>query len=243
MIVSLETPTGIKEGPQECARALDDNVAAHLLHLAPLDPMIQDILLEEVEQCFTQEDNDKLQVIPDKSEIKKMLDSCRAHAAPSTDYITAFFCLLQQMWHIIGDSVTEVIQSIFQGTKPSNCQRTSLMVFGNTPGKKAKSLKISDRRKLTLLNVDLIVMTGIEAARIRATMCCTISPLQLVSGGEKRISHGVAMARDAINAAGNDNKKGGILDRDLMGGFCNMVTSWCYKVMYTKGVSQEVINR
>ena len=50
------------------------------------------------------------------------------------------------------------------------------------PGKKAKSLKISDRRKLSLLNVDFKLLTGIEAACIRATMHKTISPLQLVSG-------------------------------------------------------------
>ena len=76
------------------------------------------------------------------------------------------------------------------------------MVFGNKPGKKAKSLLISDRRKLSLINVDFKLMTGIEAARIRKTMCRTISPLQLITGGDKRILHGVAMARDAIHAAG-----------------------------------------
>ena len=50
-------------------------------------------------------------------------------------------------------------------------------------------------------------MTGIEAARIRTTMSSTISPLQLVTGGEKRISHGVAMARDAIYAAGKSKTR------------------------------------
>ena len=66
-------------------------------------------------------------------------------------------------------------------------------------------------------------MTGIEAARIRKTMCRTISPLQLVTGGDKRISHGVAMARDAIYAAGINRDRCGILDTDLMAAFCNMV--------------------
>ena len=129
-----------------------------------------------------------------------MLDSCRPHAAPGTDGLTVY--LYKQCWEILGDSPTEVIQAVFNGSKPSASQRTSLMVFGNKPGKKAKILLISDRRKLSLLNLDVKLMTGIEAARIRATMSRTVSRLQLVTGGEKRISHGVVMARDAIHAAG-----------------------------------------
>ena len=123
----------------------------------------------------------------------------------------------------MGDPLTEVIQSIFNGEKPSNCQRTLMMVFGNKPGKKAKSLLISDRRKLSLLNSDFKLLSGIEAARIRATMARTISPLQLVTGGEKRISHGVAMARDAINIAESKKLECSILDTDLIAAFCNMV--------------------
>ena len=108
------------------------------------------------------------------------------------------------------------------------------MVFGNKPGKKAKSLQISDRQKLSLINVDFKLMTGIEAARKRRTMCMTISPLQHVTGGDKRISHGVAMARDAIHAAGMNLDRCGILDTDLMAAFCNMVSTWCFMVMKRK---------
>ena len=94
------------------------------------------------------------------------------------------------------------------------------MVFGNKPGKKAESLLISDRGKLSLINVDFKLMTGIEAARIRLTMCRRISPLQLVTGGDKRISHELAKARHAIQAAGMNPR---ILDTDLIAAFCNMV--------------------
>ena len=76
----------------------------------------------------------------------------------------------------MGDPLTDVIQSIFNWEKLSACQRTSLMVFGNKPGKKAKSLLISDRRKLSLLNSDFKLLSGNEAARIRATMLRTIFP-------------------------------------------------------------------
>ena len=141
----------------------------------------------------------------------------------------------QQFWELVGDSLTKLICAVFKGTTPSPSQRISLMVLGNKPGKKAKSLLISDQRKLFLINVDFKLMTGIEAAQIRKTMCRTISHLQLVTGEDKRISHGVAMARDAINAAGINRDRCGILNTDLIAAFCNMVSTWCFSVMSQKG--------
>ena len=240
-ILKLQTTSGIVEGHDACAKALEENVADHLLTPAPLNPLAQDLLLAEVDSCFTAEDNRKLQKLPSKGEVKEVLASCRPHAAPGTDSLTAYF--YQKAWNIIGDALVEVVQEVFRGAKPSPCQRTSLMVFGNKPGKKAKSLLISDRRKLSLLNVDFKLMTGIEAKRIRSTMHRTISPLQLVAGGDRRISHGVAMARDAITAAGNNKLRCGILDTDLIAAFCNMVTTWCLKVLEKKGLENATIER
>ena len=240
-ILQLKTESGIKTGHNECAKALEDNVAAHLLNPADLSHEAQELLLNKVEESFTDDDNDKLRSPPTKAEVKKVLNSSKPHSAPWTDSLTAFF--YQQCWHVMGDPLTEIIQAIFNGAKPTASQRTSLMVFGNKPGKKAKSLKISDRRKLSLLNLDFKLLTGIEAPRIRATMHRTISPLQLVSGGDKRISHGIAMARDAIMATTNSSHRCGILDTDLIAAFCNMVALWCFMVLRKKGLDDQVIER
>ena len=240
-ILKLMTPQGEVEGHEACASALEANVADHLLNPALLDPQAQYILLSEVEQCFTDDNNVTMKAPPTKSEIKKVLDSCRAHADPRTDGLTVFF--YQKCWQVMGYPLAEMIGAVFMGEKPSACQRTSLMVFGNKPGKKAKSLLISDRRKLSLLNVNFKLMTGVEAAHIQATMNRTISPLQLVTGGDKLISHRVAMARDTIHAAGLSYEKCGILDTDLIAAFCNMVCTWCLMVMARKGLAQEVIDR
>ena len=240
-ITKLESPQGIVTSHNACAAALEANVAAHLLHPAPLDPAAQLLLLEEVQVSFSDQDNEKLMAPPTSQEVKKVLNLCGAHSAPGTDSLTAYF--YQKNWETMADPLTDVIRHAFQGNKPSPDQRTSIMVFGNKPGKKTKSLKISDRRKLSLLNVDFKIITGIEAAWIKATMCRTISPLQLVWGGSKRISHGIAMARDAINAAGKAKSECGILDTDLVAAFCNMVLTWCLKVMLKKGLDSRVVAR
>ena len=240
-ILKLQTESGIVEGHTACAAAVEKSVAAHLLQPAVLDKHAQDILLKEVEPCFTETDNTMLEAAPSKSEIEQVLKTCNSHAAPGTDGLTAFF--YKKCWEVVGDALTKVVSEVFSGSKPTSCQRTSLMVFGNKPGKKAHSLLISDRRKLSLLNVDFKILSGIEASRIRRTMTRTISPHQLVTGGDRRISHGVALARDAINAASTLKSGCGILDTDLIAAFCNMVLTWCYQVMERKGLSPKVIER
>ena len=48
-ILKLQTPQGIVEGHSECAKALESNVSDHLSNPALLDPLAQDILLNEVD--------------------------------------------------------------------------------------------------------------------------------------------------------------------------------------------------
>ena len=47
----------------------------------------------------------------------------------------------------------------------------------------------------------------------------TVSPLQLVAGDDRRLHHGIALARDAIHAAGKSKHGCGILDTDLVAAF------------------------
>ena len=65
-------------------------VTDHLTNHADLDPLAQEILLSEVEESFTEADNEKLRAAPTKAEIKGVLDSCRPHAAPGTDGLTVY---------------------------------------------------------------------------------------------------------------------------------------------------------
>ena len=160
--MKLSTPSGTVEGHSACGKALEENVENHLFNPAPLDQFSQDILLADIPPSFTDEDNEMRLSLPNKQEVHTILKSCQTHAASGTDFITAYF--YQQNWDLIGVHLTEVVQHVFLGHNPNSIKKTSLMVLGNKPGKKAKSLLISDRRKLSLLNVDFKLMTGISSS-------------------------------------------------------------------------------
>ena len=115
------------------------------------------------------------------------------------------------------------------------------MVFGCKPNK-SKSLKPSDKRRISLLNTDFKTISGIESRRFKNTATRTLSPLQLVAGDDRRIHHGINLARDAIQAS--SIKSGcGIADMDYQAAFDFLVMSWVFMVLEKKGVSTKVINR
>ena len=116
------------------------------------------------------------------------------------------------------------------------------MVFGSKP-KKAKSLKPGDKRRISLLNADFKIISGLESRRFTKTATRTLSPYQLVAGDDRRIHHGINLARDAILASKKMKTGCAIIDTDYMAAFDFMVMSWVFKVLLRKGLSEDVISR
>ena len=116
------------------------------------------------------------------------------------------------------------------------------MVFGSKP-KKPNSIKPQDKRRISLLNSDFKIASGLDARKLKKTLTHSLSPLQLVAGEDRRIHHGINLARDAIWAAGKRGQGCGILDTDLVAGFDYMSLSWCLLVLQKKGACQELITR
>ena len=59
-ILKLQTEHGLATGHNECARYLEKCVEELLSHPATLDSAAQNILLNEVTEVFTEDDNNKL---------------------------------------------------------------------------------------------------------------------------------------------------------------------------------------
>ena len=149
---------------------------------------------------------------PNLDEVKKVLSKSNLYAAPGTDGIPSL--LYSRCWDVMGTPLTEVAQAIHRDGIPTPSMRTSLMVFGSKP-KKPNSIKPSDKRRISLLNSDFKIITGIEASRFGDTATHTLSPVQLVAGSDRRIHHGINLARDAIYQVGMSKKGCGLLDLDF----------------------------
>ena len=239
-ILKLQTDEGLLEGHSECATFLESQVGDLLLNPHLADQAAMECMLNEVEKVFTEDDNKAFLTLPNKDDVKKVLAKSNLYAAPGTDGIPSL--LYSKCWDIMGTSLTEVVQEIHLGSKPTNSQRTSLMVFGSKP-KKPNSVKPGDKRRISLLNSDFKVSTGLEADRFGKTATYSLSSVQMVAGSDRRIHHGINPARDAIFHAGKSKSGCGLLDLDFLAGFDWLVMAWVYMVLARKGVCEEVINR
>ena len=239
-ILKLETPAGLIEGHAKCAEYLENEVKNLLLVDAGLTPEAQSKLLEEIAPCFTAADNALFASPPSQDDVKKAVESSNMHAAPGNDGIPSL--LYKTCWDTMGPALTEVMQEIHKGKPLPPSLRTSFMVFGAKP-KKPNSLKPQDKRRISLLNSDFKIASGLDAMRLKKTLTHSLSPLQLVAGNDRRIHHGINLARDAIWAAGKKRNGCGILDTDLVAGFDFMTLSWCLKVLEKKGACPELIAR
>ena len=103
-------------------------------------------------------------------------------------------------------------------------------------------MKPTDKRKISLLNADFKIITGIINERLKKIASHTLSSCQLAMGSDRRIHHGINSARDAIIAAGRKNICAGILDNDYQAAFDYMVLLWVLKVLHAKGLSHTVIS-
>ena len=239
-ILKLETERGILEGHDSCARYLEESVEELLENRAQLDPAAQEILLRELKPVFTEEDNEKLLKAPSDKEIKETLSAANTKAAPGTDGLTSLLYL--RHWDILGGALCDVIRDIFAGKEIPAAMKASIMVFGCKP-KKPGSLLPKDKRKISLLNADFKLATGVEARRLGSTTGHTLSHLQLVAGN-RRPHHGIDRARDAIQATRVRGHRGcGILDTDLVAAFDFLCMQWVYEVLRRKGLHEEVISR
>jgi hypothetical protein len=116
------------------------------------------------------------------------------------------------------------------------------VVFGCKP-KKALPIKQEDKMKLSLLNSDLKLTTGIESKRFKKVATYTLSDRQLVAGDNRRIHHGINSARDAIMKAGQSMSGCGIVDNDYKAAFNFLVMTWVFDVIRAEGLHPKVIER
>ena len=93
------------------------------------------------------------------------------------------------------------------------------------------------------MNCDFKVVEGLEARRFRKLGSKVLSPDQYVVGVNKKIHHGIAKARDAIQAATKSKIGCGIADTDFVAAFDWLVLSWVWKVLRKLGVNEQVITR
>ena len=102
------------------------------------------------------------------------------------------------------------------------------MVYGSKINKPPSSTDPNHKRRISLLNADFKINSGIYNSRFKKVSTHTLNKNQLALGEDRRIHHGRNKARDAIQYANGRNNGAGILDNDYMAAFDLMVLKWVF---------------
>lgn len=233
LITKLKTTDGIINGHKSCAEFLNKEVAELLGKEAELDEEAQEKLLDEVEETFTAKDNDMLAAEITDEEVKESLRKSNKKAAPGSDGLS--FLVYEQCWSSLGRDLCNVIREVAKEGTPTESMKHSYLVFSPKPGK-TTSLLPRDKRKLSMLQTDWKILTGILAARLRKTEDHTLSEHQYAAG-PKRITHAICQARDAIQSVSSNQRGSGLAEMDFQAAYDKCVLSWTWKVLQKKKCS------
>ena len=132
-------------------------------------------LLSFVDKVFTDEDNKMLDNPISDEDVKASLVSANRNSSPGSDgltYLTYLTC-----WEALGHHLSEVLRAIVSSGKLPESMKNSFLVFSPKINKE-NSTRIKDKRKLSLLQTDFKILSGVLAGRLRKTEQHTISRYQ-----------------------------------------------------------------
>ena len=167
------------------------------------------------------------------TELRKALNQLNSNDAPGVDGISSN--LYVKMIDLF------VFNSIVKGgCTPPETMRTSTVQFLSKP-KKAESLKLTDKRKISVLCTDFKCLETILANRLNKVMPAFISESQYASKPRK-IHHGIAAARDLVSFAEKELKSMAVLALDMKSGFDFLQMDFVYFCLQKYGFSDSTIN-
>ena len=137
--------------------------------------------------------NDTLSREISSLELKQALKQLNCKASPGLDGIPSTW--YEKLADIFTPYMLEVFNYIIRGEdKPTETMRTSTVQFLCKP-KKADCIKLSDKRKISVLCTDFKCLETVLANRLNSAMPQLISTYQFASKPRK-IHQGISAARD-----------------------------------------------
>ena len=153
-------------------------------------------------------------------------------------YLWLYFILIEKNWKEVGQLLYESVLYNFKTKSLTKSQSIGLVVVGNKPGK-GDSIKVKDKHRISLLNADYKVNSGVLTTRLNKVSDKGLSPAQYVSGSDRRIHHCINMTRDAVFKGNANTRKGsGIQDNDFHAAFVLIMSEWAIQVLDKKGCGE-----
>ena len=238
-IKKIEIDGRIYEGQKDVENAINRSLEGSMSETFILDLVsCENLFSFEVPQ-ITESMNDTLSREMSSVELKEALKQLNSKASPGIDGIPS--TLYEKLADVFAPHMLEVFNYIIRGEdKPTETMRTSTVQFLSKP-KKASSIKLSDKRKISVLCTDFKCLETVLANRLNSAMPQFISSSQFASKPRK-IHQGISAARDLVSFAEKENLSMALLALDMKSGFDFLQMEFVYFCMQKYGFSDKSIN-
>ena len=182
-IKKIEIDGRIYEGQKDVENAINRSLEGSMSETFILDLVsCENLFSFEVPQ-ITESMNDTLSREMSSVELKEALKQLNSKASPGIDGIPS--TLYEKLADVFAPHMLEVFNYIIRGEdKPTETMRTSTVQFLSKP-KKASSIKLSDKRKISVLCTDFKCLETVLANRLNSAMLQFISSFQFASKPRK----------------------------------------------------------
>lgn len=151
-------------------------------------------VINEVQPGISEMHNNMLTGDVQKSEVKAAMFSMDPDKAPGCDGYTPGF--YQKCWHIVGEDVTNLVNSFFREGKLPTCLNDTILVL--IP-KKRNPLGMGDLRLIALCNVLYKIIGKVMANRLKILLPLVVSENQSAFMAGRLISNNVMISFEVLH--------------------------------------------
>ena len=202
----------------------------------PEDTDIQDQFLSQVDVKLTDEDREKLDQDFSEKELQDALLDLKKNKSPGSDGLTKEF--YDHFWDKLKILYIECLLEIEEVGELTETQKLGLIRISY---KKDGRIFISNYRPITLLNVDLKILTRALAKRMISVLPKLIHENQTCVPG-RRITKNIHIVQDLIDHINNGNGKGAFIFLDQEKAFDRISHKFMIKTLKAFGFGKRFIN-
>ena len=238
-IKKIDVDGHIYEGQNDIEKAINRSLEESMSETFKLDlAACENLFSFEVPQ-ISNSMNDALSREISSVELKEALKQLNSNASPGVDGIPS--TLYEKMTDVFAPHMLEVFNFIIRGEdRPTETMRTSTVQFLTKP-KKVNSIKLSDKRKISVLCTDFKWLETVLANRLNSAMPQFISDSQFAAKPRK-IHQGISAAREIVSFAEKEKLSLALLALDMKSGFDFLQMDFVYFCMRKYGFSDKAIN-
>ena len=235
IITELQDEKGQIQTEKEQLLKIAQEYYTKLYSASRVDIIKQQQLLKNIDQKVNAQNRQKLDAPITEDELKEAVYQLQDKKSPGPDGITAEF--YKTFWYLIKDNYLGYINAAKQSSFGEHRNTSVTTIIYKHKG---ETYILANYRPISLMNVDLKILTKTLNNRLKPILPTIIHQSQTAVDGRK-IDHSIHMIRDLIDLVDKEDTQAAFIFLDQEKAFDRVDHGFLFKTMETFGIGEEFI--